>query len=214
MNEKFLKLSLEKQEKLLKAICEEFTEHNYEDASTNRIVEKAGVSKGTLFNYFGCKESLYHDLLRYGLEFFSAYMVEFETGDFIERCRILAEQDMRVYQESPHMLNLFAKVYLSDQSHLPTDIKESIDILLNEALEGLFEGVDYTLFRTDVDPILLMRMIRYTFDGYVKEITQRMQNEDLKAEVFDQLMEEHDQMLQEMKKIYYRTEVWHDVAEL
>jgi len=215
MTEKFLKLTPEKQKRILKAICEEFTVHSYEDASTNRIVEKAGISKGTLFNYFGCKERMYHALLRYVLDFFKGYAInDFKTDDFIQRCRLLGEMDMKIYQESPYIVNFFANIYVNDQSHIPADITETISISLSEALELLYKDVNYKLFRKDVDPTLLMRMIRFTFDGYMKEVITKMQMGGLTTDVFDEFMVEHYAFLKEMKKIYYRKEGIADVEEL
>lgn len=214
MNEKFLKLNPEKQEQILKAICEEFTEHSFDDASTNRIVEKAGISKGTLFNYFGCKEAMYHSLLYYAIDFFKAHEIkEFQTGDFIERCRILAELDMHIYQKAPYMMNFLAAMYVGDKMHLPADITETFHIGLKEALERLYAGVDYDLFRKDVDATILMRMIRYTFDGYIKEITAEIEQLGLASEKFDDYIADYEVFLGEMKKIYYNEEVALNVAE-
>jgi len=205
MNERFLKLDPKKQQRILQAICEEFTNHSYEDASTNRIVEKAGISKGALFNYFGCKEDMYHALLRYVLDFFKGYAISnFETDDFIERCRILGEMDMRIYQEAPYMVDFFATIYSGNGSRIPTDITEKVRILLSEAMENLYKNVNYSLFRKDVDATLLMRMIRFTFDGYMKEVITKMQTGGLSADTFEQFMVDHYTFLKAMEKIYYR----------
>ena len=215
MTEKFLKLNPEKQKKILQAICEEFTDHSYDEASTNRIVERAGISKGTLFNYFGCKEGMYHALLNYVLDFFKNYAIDgFETDDFIERCRILAEKDIEIYQEAPYMINFFATIYTADQSHIPTDITDAINILLSEAMENLYTDLNYDLFRTDVDPTLLMRLIRFTFEGYMQEIMTQLKMGGLIADTFEAFMNDYRIILKEMKKIYYRKEVLANVEEL
>ena len=41
----------------------EFAEYGYENSSTNRIVKKAGISKGSLFKYFPTKEDFYFYVL-------------------------------------------------------------------------------------------------------------------------------------------------------
>jgi len=207
MNEKFLKIAPDKQEKIMQAICEEFTEHSYDDASTNRIVEKAGVSKGTLFNYFGCKEGMYHAAVYHAIEFFKRHEIhEFETGDFIERCRILAELDMKIYQEAPYMMNFLASMYVGDQTHLPTDITELFGIGLSEALERLYRDVDYALFRIDVEPTTLMKIIRYTFDGYMKDIVEQIRIGSLTIDKFEIFIDDYDIFLKELKKLCYRAE--------
>lgn len=48
-----------KKDKILKASLEEFSEHGFEKASTDRICQKADVSKGLIFHYFGSKEKLF-----------------------------------------------------------------------------------------------------------------------------------------------------------
>ena len=205
MNDKFLKLPEQKQQQLLKAICEEFTEHSYADASTNRIVEKAGISKGTLFNYFGCKEAMYHDLFRYVIEFFKGYAIdEFPTDDFLERCYLLAEKDMKIYYEAPHLLDFFATIYAADQSQIPADITATVGILLTEAMEKLYTGVDYSLFRSDVDATVLMQMIRYTFDGYLQEVIGKIKTSGLTVANFEEFMVDYRKFLAEAKKIYYQ----------
>lgn len=55
----FLKLSHDKQQQILDASLAEFAAHGYDLASTNRIVQEAGISKGVLFKYFRDKEALF-----------------------------------------------------------------------------------------------------------------------------------------------------------
>lgn len=221
MNEKFLKLTPEKQKIIMQAICEEFTEHTYNDASTNRIMEKAGISKGTLFNYFGCKEKMYHAAINHAIDFFKENEIhEFETGDFIERCRILAELDMRIYRDVPYMMNFLASMYVGDQTHMPATITELFGTGLTEALERLYKDVDYSLFRSDVDPTILMKMIRYTFDGYMKDIVEQIRVGKLSAETFEMFIDDYDVFLKELRKICYTQEfpftqeVTQDVGEV
>jgi AcrR family transcriptional regulator len=43
---------------------EEFASHGYEQASYNRIIERAGVSKGAMYYYFDDKEDLFTTVIR------------------------------------------------------------------------------------------------------------------------------------------------------
>jgi len=61
---RFEKLPAEKQEAILAAAAEEFAARGYEAASLNRIIERAGSSKGSLYYYFEDKA----DLLRTAME--------------------------------------------------------------------------------------------------------------------------------------------------
>ncbi len=56
---RFEKLEPEKQERILRAAGEEFAEKGYESASINRIIERSGMSKGSVYYYFEDKADLF-----------------------------------------------------------------------------------------------------------------------------------------------------------
>jgi Transcriptional regulator len=66
--DKFEKLDEEKRLNILRSALSVFADKGYQDASTNKIVEGADISKGTLFYYFKNKEGLYYYLIDYSLE--------------------------------------------------------------------------------------------------------------------------------------------------
>ncbi|EHR8837124.1 TetR/AcrR family transcriptional regulator [Shigella flexneri] len=51
-------------ESIIKAGMEVFIEHGFADAKVSEISKKAGVAKGTVYNYFQTKESLFESVLR------------------------------------------------------------------------------------------------------------------------------------------------------
>ncbi len=68
---------------------EEFTIGGYENASTNKIVEKAGISKGLLFHYFGNKKGLFVYVYNYYLSFERELYMKVDTKerDILERVK-------------------------------------------------------------------------------------------------------------------------------
>lgn len=59
----FFDLPEEKRQTILNAAISEFAEFGYRSASTNAIVKKSEISKGSLFKYFENKEDLYFYIL-------------------------------------------------------------------------------------------------------------------------------------------------------
>ncbi|NJE13628.1 TetR/AcrR family transcriptional regulator [Thermococcus sp. LS2] len=49
---------MDTREKILKAARELFAEKGYDKTTVDEIVERAGVAKGTFYNYFKSKEEL------------------------------------------------------------------------------------------------------------------------------------------------------------
>ena len=64
----FLRLNADKREKLIDASFKEFSLYNFNDASINRIIKEAGISRGIFYMYFEDKKDLYFYLLEQYLE--------------------------------------------------------------------------------------------------------------------------------------------------
>ena len=65
---RFVKLPPEQQQVILDAALEEFAAHGFHDASLNRMIKAAGISKGSMYYYFDGKEDLYAHVARSQLE--------------------------------------------------------------------------------------------------------------------------------------------------
>ena len=62
-SETFLRLPEEKRGRFLEAAWEEFTRVKFADASINQIVRRAGIPRGSFYQYFSDKEDLFYYLL-------------------------------------------------------------------------------------------------------------------------------------------------------
>ena len=71
----FLNLAPEKQEKLLTAAAQEFTERPYNEASINKIIQAAGIPRGSFYMYFRDKENLFRYLIQESVD---ALLLAFE----------------------------------------------------------------------------------------------------------------------------------------
>jgi AcrR family transcriptional regulator len=65
---RFAKLPPAQQQAILSAALAEFAAHGFHDASLNRVIDSAGISKGSMYYYFDGKEDLYAHVARVELE--------------------------------------------------------------------------------------------------------------------------------------------------
>jgi AcrR family transcriptional regulator len=61
---RFHKLAPPQQQAILRAAFDEFATHGFHSASLNRIIDAAGISKGSMYYYFDGKEELYVHVAR------------------------------------------------------------------------------------------------------------------------------------------------------
>ena len=61
---RFYKLPPDQQQTILRVAFDEFAAHGFAGASLNRIIDAAGISKGSMYYYFDGKEDLYAHVAR------------------------------------------------------------------------------------------------------------------------------------------------------
>src|SRR5699024_4419266 len=195
--------------RILNAALKEFAEQGYEKASTNRIVSMAGIGKGMLFYYFKNKKQLFHYLIDYAMqtihdEFFSRiYTVEL---NFIERLRHIAIVKTAYYYENPNVNNFIAMVLLADDITLPRDLQTRLEDLQQLGHRMMYDNIDYTLFRDDVDPEKAFNLIRWSIDGYQNELLQKFKGAKIVAIDLEPYWEEFYAYMEELKRIFYNKE--------
>jgi AcrR family transcriptional regulator len=78
---RFAKLPLEQHQVILQAAMEEVAARGFHAASLNRVIEAAGISKGSMYNYFDGKEDLYTYLAHAELQRLFAHLGPFPGAE-------------------------------------------------------------------------------------------------------------------------------------
>ncbi len=111
--------SFEHSEALLKAALAEFAEHGYEQASINRILAKAGMSKGQFYYHFKNKEGLYFALIGLLIERKRAHLREvMQPRDFQQDLFAIFAQQIRLgldFAQRHSEISRFAESFAREQ---------------------------------------------------------------------------------------------------
>ncbi len=68
--ERLKRMAPKRRDKLFRSAAEEFSAHGYDGASLNRIIERAGIGKSSLYYYFEDKRDLFRRLIESVFEHF------------------------------------------------------------------------------------------------------------------------------------------------
>jgi TetR/AcrR family transcriptional regulator len=167
MFSKFLSLDSEKQDRIINAAIKEFAQKGYDNASTNEMVKEAGISKGLLFHYFKNKKQLFFFLFDYCYnlvadEFYKK--VDLTERDFFKRIRQAVLIKMDLQQQYPDILTFIQEAFIQDSP----EIKDEFDkkkMELNAVNIGIiYDGIDLSKFRDDVDVQKILKVISWTFE--------------------------------------------------
>lgn len=104
--EQFKHIRKEKKALIMEAALELLANEGYHASSISKIAEKAGVSKGLLYNYFESKDSLVLELLSKGIDEMMEYfdpnkdgvLTELEMESFIRSIFMLLKKDIKYWK--------------------------------------------------------------------------------------------------------------------
>lgn len=150
----FWNLPAAKREALLAIMVEEFAEQPYATASVSRIVERAGIAKGSIYQYFEHKQDMFLFLVEHAaaeqLRLLDALVPADPQADFFTLLRWQMSASVRVGAAAPHLTRL---IYRAVSDALPC--RAEVEQRLQSASAGhLVALVQRGIARGDLDPDL------------------------------------------------------------
>jgi len=193
--------------KILNAAFEEFSDYGYKLASTNRIVKKAGTGKGMLYYYFNSKKGLFEYLVDYAIKFVvNEYLSKIDENEsnFIDKFKFESEIKMSAYKKNPYVFNFLGTLYLNKEVELPIDLEKRLLEVNTLGYTKIYKNIDTSLFREDINPDKMLKYIRYSIDGYEKELMNHLKTQKLSSIDVETLLVEFNIYLADLKIIYYK----------
>ena len=116
--ETFLKLSKEKQQKIIKSAKKEFARAPIENVSIKNIVEEADIARGSFYQYFESKEDLLIYILKENSEKLNTklkYKVKETNGDIFRLYIFLYDSMIEEFTNNPDQ-ELFKQIFINLKS--------------------------------------------------------------------------------------------------
>lgn len=162
--------TFEHKEKLLDAALEEFNAYGYEQASINRILHKAGMSKGQFYYHFENKEGLYFALIELGIEkkldyFANHNLLADAPTDIFSLFKMQIQYGLAFAMEYPAIYQL-SQAFLREKGNpIYEKVLARHDFQENEVMGQLIEAA-YARgeFREDYPLAFIKQMIGYLFN--------------------------------------------------
>jgi AcrR family transcriptional regulator len=169
----FNKLDEGKKSKILDAAVDEFARHGFRQASLNRMVERLGIAKGSVFQYFGSKEGLFKVIFDYAVELVrqSLREVKKETGsaDFFERIKQSMLAGIRFIERHPRVYRIYLKMIFQEDFPLRTEFLQQVHLFSAEYLRPVVEA---GIARGDLRPETDVEMAVFVLDAMMDRFLQ------------------------------------------
>ena len=145
-------------ERILLSAIKEFGYRGYSAASTNAIVQDAGVSKGLLFHYYGNKEKLFSACVDYVFRQIGEYFREhlgFPDADIFDRMKFWLRVKMDFCRDNPLLMGLAIKLwdtgYRQEVAQFIQDLTGAVPDGESRRYASEFPEVSYALLIKDAD---------------------------------------------------------------
>lgn len=191
LNDKFDKLSEEKKNRILKAAMDEFAKYGYDLASTNRIVQSAGIGKGMLFHYFGTKKVLYLDILNYCYDFiiekFADY-IEVASPDIFDRVMGWNNFRIKLFSEYQVVYKICENAIYSPSLEVESEIKELFNTVKEKVYSKFLNGLDTSKFKQGIDINKTIEILTWITDAYINKLLLNYKNKEKDFNQFNNII--------------------------
>lgn len=116
----FFELRDDKRTKIIETGIGEFAAHGYYNSSTNRIVKNAGISKGSLFQYFESKKDLYFYIIDFVTNELMVSLKEKAAlpTDLFDRLMKYSELEFNWYIDHPIQYHLIIQAFSKNNTEI------------------------------------------------------------------------------------------------
>ena len=180
MFQKFEVLDESKKKHIINAAMTEFVRGGYEKASMNTVVEAAGISKGSLFYYFGNKKQLYLYLFENCEELIidNAHRhLDHKESDFLKRMEHVIRCNASLLKDYP-LVYAFVKGCKNEKSEKVRHEIEKLKIKHTEELfSRVYKDIDESLFKEGIDIRMAQFAVKSTMFQIMHEAMQQSEFE-------------------------------------
>jgi AcrR family transcriptional regulator len=176
----FDKISEDKRRRIIEAAISEFSEKGFVAANINVIAKNAGISIGSMYNYFDSKESLFLTIVDYGYAVLEGVIssIDLEKGDIYDKFELLVRAAQQFSKTHPELIQIYLDSASAGLGHLSEKLSRQVESITAEFYRALIaeartdglvaDDIDAHVAAFCIDNLILLMQYSYT-SGYFKE---------------------------------------------
>ncbi len=171
----FENLDQSKRERIMIEATKEFAEYGFHQASVNRMVNRLGIAKGSLFKYFGTKQGILEYVFGHAVTMLKAPLkqirLETEGGDLFERVRQVTLAGADFIEAHPNIYRIYLKMLLQENFPMRERFLTRIRATSGKFLHSLVqEAMESGQLRSDIDTDMAVYLLDTTVDRFLQSV--------------------------------------------
>jgi len=176
----FARIPAEKQQRILDAGIAEFAAKGFAGANINVIAQKAGISIGAMYKYFGAKEDLFLTIIEQAHGLLAGVLEEIDRipGDIFDKIEKMVRAAQAYARQFPELHQIYLDMTSEGLAHLSRKLSGKMETvtarfyekwLRRAANQGMVNAaLDLQVTALCIDNLILMLQYSYTSE-YFKE---------------------------------------------
>ena len=192
---------------LINAALQEFATRGFDNASTNVIANKAGISKALMFHYIGSKKELFLVLYDYCLVFLKKEYfdkIDKNEKDIFARLTNTLLLKIEVLLEYPWIFGFVQMAIAENSSELVEIISQKKRKVEDDSLAEFYGDIDVSNFKEGLDIEKSKEIIFWAISGYAAKVLEIHRGSDLLQADYESIKSEFADYITELKKAFYK----------
>lgn len=206
MTTKLLDIDPQRRDAVLNAALKEFSLQGYDNASTNVIAKKAGISKALMFHYVSSKQELFlvvydyfSDLMK--KEYFE--LMDYDEKDIFNRLRQSYLLQIKLFEKYPWISEFSMLMCVTNSTEVNKELENRAHKEHSNCFPKLFDNVDETKFRNGLDIIKCKQIIYWSNIGFTNQLLDEIRKSDVSVMDSEVIIKKIDEYFDELKKVFY-----------
>lgn len=200
--EKFFALDEKKQNSIVNAALQCFGKHGYDKASISDIATSAGISKASVFQYFGNKLKLYEYLLLYCEKLLKeSFQDKSEQSDLFDRILASSFMEMDLLKRNPYISQFIAGAWTENARDVQ-DILTEFRAETNQFRDSfILKDEDVIKFKNSDDAKTVAGILILMAEGYAIRFQREIAHSECEL-----VLSEFQEMMEAIRRNFYKEE--------
>jgi len=206
-NDTYDRIAPEKKDRIIAVALEEFANKGFNNANTNIIAEKAGISVGSLFKYFSTKENFFLTVVNYGVSQLEAALdsIVGSEGSLEEKVEEILRSILVHSRTNENIVKLYNEMTSEGNSELIKRLSTDMETVSARCYTSLIrlakedglisQDIDERVFAFSMDNLFMALQFSYACDYY---------KERMKIYIGDDVFDRDEHIISEMMKFIKR----------
>lgn len=159
-----------------------------------------------MFNYFNSKKDLYVYLIEYSVQIIEQLyeQIDLSERDLFKRLENIGIQKLYIHKKYPHVFDFLTNSIQEESPEVKDIIKEKVDAIYEQGTKLIYQDIDYSKFRDDIDVEKAIEILNWTMFGFGDKAIQKIDTFENMIEFGEQYLKDWQRYAEILKLSFYK----------